>query len=117
MNRATTVTAARMLAVDAIAKANSGHPGLPLGAMPALNAVYAAMKNDPTQPTHINRDRFVMSAGHGSAGLYATLHLFGYGITVEDMKRFRQLGSRTPGHPEYGVTEGVDVSTGLWGRE
>ncbi len=116
MNRATTVTAARMLAVDAIAKANSGHPGLPLGAMPALNAVYAAMKNDPTQPTHINRDRFVMSAGHGSAGLYATLHLFGYGITVEDMKRFRQLGSRTPGHPEYGVTEGVDVSTGPLGQ-
>lgn len=116
MNRATTITAARMLAVDAIAKANSGHPGLPLGAMPALNAIYAAMKNDPTKPEHVNRDRFVLSAGHGSAGLYATLHLFGYDVTLEDIGRFRQFGSKTPGHPEYGVTKGVDVSTGPLGQ-
>lgn len=116
MNRAKTVTAARMLAIDAIAKANSGHPGLPLGAAPALNAVYNAMSNDPTRPDFINRDRFVMSAGHGSAGLYATLHLFGYNIGIDDLKQFRQFGSKTPGHPEYGVTEGVDVSTGPLGQ-
>lgn len=105
-----------MLAVDAIDAANSGHPGLPLGAAPALNAVFTAMNNDPEHPLAINRDRFVLSAGHGSAGLYATAHLFGYDIPLEELAHFRKLGSITPGHPEYGHTPAVDASTGPLGQ-
>ncbi|MDD3243200.1 MAG: transketolase [Eubacteriales bacterium] len=111
-----TVTTIRMLAVDGIEKANSGHPGLPLGAAPAAYAVWTNMTQNPSDPTFANRDRFVLSAGHGSMLLYSMLHLFGYGLTIEDLKNFRQLGSKTPGHPEYGHTVGVETTTGPLGQ-
>ena len=106
----------RMLSVDAIEKANSGHPGLPLGAAPFAYTLWADYLNvtakDPKWP---NRDRFVLSAGHGSMLLYSLLHLFDFDVTMEDIKNFRQLHSKTPGHPEYGHTEGVEVTTGPLG--
>lgn len=112
----TAVNAIRVLAADAIQKANSGHPGLPLGAAPMAYALWAKhMRHDPKRPDWKNRDRFVLSAGHGSALLYALLHLFGYGLTKEDLMRFRQDGSLTPGHPEYGHTIGVEATTGPLG--
>ena len=111
-----TVNAIRILSADAIQKAKSGHPGLPLGAAPAAYELWAKHMNiNPEDPQWINRDRFVLSGGHGSMLLYSLLHLFNYGLTVEDLKQFRQFGSRTPGHPEYGETVGVDVSTGPLG--
>ena len=110
------VSAVRILSADAIQKANSGHPGLPLGAAPIAYELWARhMKHNPQHPDWEDRDRFILSAGHGSAMLYALLHLFGYGLTKEDLMNFRQLGSKTPGHPEYGVTVGVDASTGPLG--
>lgn len=111
-----TVNTIRMLAVDGVQKANSGHPGLPLGAAPAAYAVWSQMTHNPADPTFANRDRFVLSAGHGSMLLYALLHLFGYGLTIDDLKNFRQLGSKTPGHPEYGHTVGVETTTGPLGQ-
>ena len=90
----------RFLAVDAVQKANSGHPGMPLGAAAAAYTLWTRhMQFDPADPKWFNRDRFVLSAGHASALLYALLHLFGYDLTMDDLKSFRQLGSRTPGHP------------------
>lgn len=110
------VNTVRMLSVDAIDKANSGHPGLPLGAAPAAYELWAGhMKHYPEDPKWFNRDRFVLSAGHGSAMLYSLLHLFGYGLTIEDLKSFRKLHSKTPGHPEYGHTKGVECTTGPLG--
>ena len=110
------VSAIRVLSADAIEKAKSGHPGLPLGAAPMAFELWARrMKHNPEDPTWLNRDRFILSGGHGSALLYSLLHLFGYGVTMEDMKQFRQMDSITPGHPEYGVTPGVDASTGPLG--
>ncbi len=107
----------RGLGIDMIHEANSGHPGIVLGAAPIIYALYAHHLNiDPEYPEFINRDRFVMSCGHGSALLYATLFLAGYDISIEDLKKFRQIDSITPGHPEYGVTPGVDVSTGPLGQ-
>lgn len=107
----------RLLSVDAINKANSGHPGLPLGSAPIVYTLYNDfLKFNPKNPTYQNRDRFVLSAGHGSALLYSVLHMFGYAITAEDLKNFRQLNSITPGHPEFGCTPGVDVSTGPLGQ-
>lgn len=107
----------RLLAVDTVEKANSGHPGLPLGAAPLAYALWTkAMKHNPANPKWFNRDRFVLSAGHGSALLYAMLHLSGYGLPLEELKRFRQLGSLTPGHPEYGHTVGVEATTGPLGH-
>jgi transketolase len=106
-----------MLAVDMVEAAGSGHPGLPLGAAPMAWAVWSRfLRHDPARPGWPDRDRFVLSAGHGSALLYALLHLFGYGLTVDDLRRFRQLGSRTPGHPEHGHTPGVEVTTGPLGQ-
>ena len=97
------VNSIRVLAADAIQKANSGHPGLPLGSAPMAYELWANhMNHNPKDPKWENRDRFILSGGHGSALLYSLLHFFGYGITIEDMKNFRQLGSKTPGHPEYG---------------
>ena len=97
----------RFLAVDAVQKANSGHPGMPLGAAAAAYTLWSRhMQFDPADPQWFNRDRFVLSAGHASALLYALLHLFGYDLTIDDLKSFRQLGSRTPGHPEYHHTAG-----------
>lgn len=110
------VNSIRVLAADAIQKANSGHPGLPLGSAPMAYELWAKhMNHNPKDPKWENRDRFILSGGHGSALLYSLLHFFGYGITIEDMKNFRQLGSKTPGHPEYGHTVGVEATTGPLG--
>lgn len=113
---AMSVNAIRVLSMDAIQKANSGHPGLPLGAAPMAYELWANhMSHNPKNPNWSNRDRFILSGGHGSAMLYSLLHLFGYGLSIEDMKQFRQWESLTPGHPEYGVTKGVEASTGPLG--
>ena len=112
----TCVNAVRILSVDAVQKANSGHPGICLGAAPIGYELWAHhMKHDPVHPDWINRDRFILSAGHGSAMLYSLLHLFGYGLKKEDLEQFRQMGSLTPGHPEYGHTTGVEATTGPLG--
>ena len=110
------VNSIRVLAADAIQKANSGHPGLPLGSAPMAYELWTNhMNHNPANPKWENRDRFILSGGHGSALLYSLLHFFGYGITIDDMKNFRQLGSKTPGHPEYGHTVGVEATTGPLG--
>lgn len=111
------VNTLRALSVDQVEKANSGHPGLPLGAAPMAYALWAKhLKANPKQSDWIDRDRFVLSAGHGSALLYALLHAAGYDVTMEDLKGFRQMNSRTPGHPEYGWTDGVEATTGPLGQ-
>jgi len=111
-----TVNAIRILAADAIQKANSGHPGLPLGAAPMAYELWANHFNfSYCNPNWYNRDRFILSAGHGSALLYALNHLFGCGLTINDIKNFRQLGSKTPGHPEYRHTSFVEATTGPLG--
>lgn len=111
-----TVNAIRTLSVDAVQKANSGHPGMPLGSAPIAYSVWEKHLNFSTKnPKWINRDRFVLSAGHASALLYSLLHLFGYKVSIDDLKQFRQLGSITPGHPEYGHTDGVEATTGPLG--
>lgn len=113
----TTINAIRILAAEAIQKANSGHPGLPLGSAPIGYALYAkCMRYNPKHPLWDNRDRFVLSAGHGSMLQYALLHLFGFGLTKEDLMQFRQFGSKTPGHPEYGHTVGIETTTGPLGQ-
>ena len=112
----TCVNAIRALSADAVQKANSGHPGLPLGAAPIAYELWAHhMKHNGKNPNWANRDRFILSAGHGSAMLYSLLHLFGYGLTLDDLKNFRQDGSLTPGHPEYRHTKGVEATTGPLG--
>lgn len=110
------VNAIRVLSADAIQKAKSGHPGMPLGAAPMTFELWAHhMKHNGKNPKWANRDRFVLSAGHGSAMLYSLLHLFGYGLTLDDIKDFRQNNSITPGHPEYGTTPGIEATTGPLG--
>ncbi|TAH69470.1 MAG: transketolase [Anaerolineaceae bacterium] len=110
------VNAIRVLSADAVQKANSGHPGLPLGAAAMAYELWAKhMKHNPANPKWPNRDRFILSGGHGSMLLYSLLHLFGYGLTSEDLSQFRQDGSLTPGHPEYGHTIGVEATTGPLG--
>ena len=117
INQGKIIDQLRCLGIDMISEANSGHPGIVLGAAPILYTLYAHhLRFDPTNPNYFNRDRFVMSAGHGSALLYATLYLAGFPITLDDLKNFRQIDSITPGHPEYGVTPGVDASTGPLGQ-
>lgn len=107
----------RTLSIDAIERANSGHPGMPMGAAPMAYTLWSkVMNHNPENPKWLNRDRFVLSAGHGSMLLYSLLHLFGYDVTMEDIKNFRQWGSRTPGHPEYGDTPGVEATTGPLGQ-
>lgn len=107
----------RTLSIDAIEKANSGHPGLPMGAAPMAYTLWTQfMNHNPKNPTWFNRDRFVLSAGHGSALLYSLLHLSGYDLSLDDLKNFRQWGSKTPGHPEFGHTAGVDATTGPLGQ-
>lgn len=110
------VNAIRVLAADAVQKANSGHPGLPLGSAAMAYELWANhMNHNPADPKWFNRDRFILSGGHGSTLLYSLLHLFGYGLTKEDLAQFRQWGSLTPGHPEYGHTVGVEATTGPLG--
>lgn len=110
------VNAIRVLSADAVQKAKSGHPGMPLGAAPIAYELWAHhMNHNPKNPKWINRDRFVLSSGHASAMLYSLFHLFGYGLTIDDLKNFRQEDSLTPGHPEYGHTVGVEATTGPLG--
>ncbi len=107
----------RMLAVDAVQKANSGHPGLPMGGAPMAYVLWTRfLKHNPTDPKWTNRDRFVLSAGHGSMLLYALLYLTGYDLSLDELKRFRQWESLTPGHPEHGPTPGVETTTGPLGQ-
>lgn len=111
------ITTLRFLAADGVEAANSGHPGLPLGAAPMAWTLWAHhLRHDPADPHWPDRDRFVLSAGHGSMLLYALLHVFGYALPIDQLRRFRQLGSQTPGHPEYGHTPGVETTTGPLGQ-
>ena len=117
INQEKIINQIRSLGIDMIHEANSGHPGIVLGAAPIIYTVYAHhLRVNPQNPNYFNRDRFVMSAGHGSALLYATLYLAGYDLSLEDLKQFRQIDSKTPGHPEYGRTPGVDCTTGPLGQ-
>ncbi|WP_188205889.1 transketolase [Alkalibacillus aidingensis] len=107
----------RTLTIDAVEKANSGHPGMPMGAAPMAYTLWTKVMNqNPNNSSWFNRDRFVLSAGHGSMLLYSLLHLSGYNVTIEDLKNFRQWGSNTPGHPEFGHTDGVEATTGPLGQ-
>jgi transketolase len=107
----------RFLAVDAVEKANSGHPGMPMGAAPMAFVLWSRhLRFNPQEPRWANRDRFVLSAGHGSMLIYAMLHLAGYDVTLDDLKQFRQYGSKTPGHPEFHDTPGVEATTGPLGQ-
>ncbi len=110
------ITTIRFLAAEAVQKANSGHPGLPIGAAPMALTLWKQMKHDPKDATWAGRDRFVLSAGHASMLEYSLLHLFGYGLSIEELKNFRQWGSKTPGHPEFGHTVGVETTTGPLGQ-
>jgi transketolase len=111
------INTVRFLAVDAVEKAKSGHPGTPLGAAPIAYVLWDRfLKHNPADPTWVDRDRFVLSCGHASAMLYALLYLTGYDLSLEEIKQFRQWGSRTPGHVEYGVTPGVEATTGPLGQ-
>jgi transketolase len=107
----------RALTLDAVQKANSGHPGLPLGAAPMAYVLWTRfLRHNPRNPKWENRDRFLLSAGHGSMLIYSLLHLTGYDLPLEELKNFRQWGSKTPGHPEYGLTPGVEITTGPLGQ-
>ncbi|MCK6614676.1 MAG: transketolase [Ignavibacteriaceae bacterium] len=111
------VNTIRFLAAEGVQKANSGHPGMPMGCAPIAYYLYAKeMKHNPANPKWLNRDRFVLSAGHGSMLLYSILHLTGYNLPMEQLKQFRQWNSITPGHPEFGVTDGVETTTGPLGQ-
>ena len=111
------VNSLRMLSVDAVQQANSGHPGMPLGAAAMTYVLWNRfLKHNPLNPLWLNRDRYVHSAGHGSALLYALLHMTGYDLSLDDLKRFRQWGSKTPGHPEYDPSRGVESTTGPLGQ-
>ncbi|WP_417046232.1 thiamine pyrophosphate-dependent enzyme, partial [Enorma massiliensis] len=111
------VNAIRILSAEAVQKAKSGHPGMPMGAAAMAYAVWGReMTHNPADPKFVNRDRFVLSSGHGSMLIYSLLHLFGYGLTIDDLKAFRQFGSKTPGHPEYKHTVGVETTTGPLGQ-
>lgn len=111
------INAIRTLSIDAIEKANSGHPGLPMGAAPMAYTLWTKqLHHNPANPKWFNRDRFVLSAGHGSMLLYSLLHLGGYGLPMEEIQNFRQWDSLTPGHPEYGHTVGVEATTGPLGQ-
>jgi len=107
----------RFLSVDAVQKANSGHPGMPMGCAPIIYVLYSKyLKHSPANPKWLNRDRFILSAGHGSMLLYSILHLCGYDLSLDEIKNFRQWGSKTPGHPEYNLTPGVETTTGPLGQ-
>src|SRR3954463_8629287 len=107
----------RTLSMDAVQKANSGHPGTPMALAPVAYVLWDRyLRHNPHNPQWPNRDRFVLSAGHASMLLYAMLHISGYDLALEEIKRFRQWGSKTPGHPEYGLTAGVETTTGPLGQ-
>src|SRR5690606_31304746 len=107
----------RFLSADAVQQANSGHPGLPMGAAAMAYTLWTRhLRHNPAEPAWANRDRFVLSGGHGSMLLYSLLHLTGYPLSLEEIKRFRQWESKTPGHPEYWATPGVETSTGPLGQ-
>src|SRR5260370_26416738 len=107
----------RTLAMDAVQKANSGHPGTPMALAPAAYVLWEHfLRHNPRNPKWPNRDRFILSAGHASMLLYSLLHLTGYDLSLDDLKQFRQWGSKTPGHPEYGMTAGVEATTGPLGQ-
>ena len=107
----------RELSMEAVQKANSGHPGLPMGCAEFGAYLYGMLlRHNPKNPKWLNRDRFILSAGHGSMLLYSCLYLSGFGLTLEDLKQFRQLHSKTPGHPEYGYAEGIEATTGPLGQ-
>ncbi|MES2684458.1 MAG: transketolase, partial [Pseudomonadota bacterium] len=109
--------AIRALAMDAVQKANSGHPGMPMGMADIAEVLWNdVLAHNPADPTWFNRDRFVVSNGHGSMLLYALLHLSGYDLPITELQNFRQLHSKTPGHPEYGITPGVETTTGPLGQ-
>ena len=111
------INAIRFLAVDAVQRAASGHPGAPMGAAPAAYVLWTRfLRHNPSNPDWANRDRFLLSAGHASMLLYALLHLTGYDVPLEELKQFRQWGSITPGHPEHGLTPGVEATTGPLGQ-
>src|ERR1700722_1460806 len=109
--------AIRFLSIDAVEKANSGHPGMPMGMADIAQVLWCDfLRHNPTNPKWLNRDRFILSNGHGSMLLYALLHLTGYDVSIEDLKQFRQLHSKTPGHPEIGETPGIETTTGPLGQ-
>ncbi|MBL6968268.1 MAG: transketolase, partial [Desulfobacteraceae bacterium] len=111
------VNTIRMLSADGVEKANSGHPGMPMGAAPMAYVLWTRfLRHNPLNPGWSDRDRFILSAGHGSMLLYSLLHLTGYDLSVDDLKEFRQWKSKTPGHPEYSVTPGVEITTGPLGQ-
>ena len=111
------INALRFLSIDAVQKANSGHPGMPMGMAEIATALWKNhLKHNPSNPHWFNRDRFVLSNGHGSMLLYSLLHLTGYGLSIDDIKNFRQLKSKTPGHPEYDIDIGIETTTGPLGQ-
>lgn len=111
------INTVRIISAEAITKANSGHPGMPLGAAPMAHVLWTRfLKHNPSNPDWVDRDRFVLSAGHGSMLLYSLLHLTGYDLSLQEIKNFRQWGSKTPGHPEYGLAPGVELTTGPLGQ-
>ena len=115
--RAELANAIRALSIDAIEKAKSGHPGAPMGMADMAEALWRGfLKHNPADPAWPNRDRFVLSNGHASMLLYALLHLTGYDLSMDDIRNFRQLDAKTPGHPEFGVTPGVEMTTGPLGQ-
>src|SRR3989338_3639318 len=116
-NLSTLANAIRFLSMDAVQKANSGHPGAPMGMADIATVLWREfLHHNPQNPKWFNRDRFVLSNGHASMLLYSLLHLTGYDLTIEDLKQFRQLHSRTPGHPEFAETPGVETGTGPLGH-
>ena len=116
-SRKTLANAIRALSMDAVQKANSGHPGAPMGMADIAEVLFNDfMRHNPLNPQWVNRDRFVLSNGHGSMLIYSLLHLCGYEVSIEDLKNFRQLHSKTPGHPEYGCAPGIETTTGPLGQ-
>ena len=117
VSRRDCANAIRALSMDAVQKANSGHPGAPMGMADIAEVLWRDfMMHNPGNPNWFNRDRFILSNGHGSMLIYSLLHLTGYDLSVQDLQNFRQLNSKTPGHPEYGYTPGVETTTGPLGQ-